>query len=701
MSEEQVKNNGHSQIGGGLTQVGNDAQVPLEYKQFIEHVVVEAVRYIGTKKQSIEKLGKKFLDIVGGHRRAWRELTDFESVWGNYLKLGEIRNSTLSNIIYKDANIAFQFLKKLTELVKKQSSRMGEDMRWRRLVDMETIVGFPKTEDKLPATATLKEWLTDYVVINYEPDWWEQQFLETFQLFSRPQRSNTLWNLDEFIAKRWLWSTSGSSSASKLTLDNEPVKTKFGVAVSLTDNELYQIIEGTTHDKITSFRKADEKGMKTRLIANAPLSSYLVLSHIAWTLENVIMTGVPILGNFDLAIPQVESIIDDIRTGVEQVPLDESAWDQNFPRNAWLGWIKFLRRFPTLSKSVYIFENEIFDHMEWTDDGMKGVWKTGMPSGLKVTSMMNSWVNYIKQRNFPGFERGLAGGDDSYMVYKGDYTLEDFEDYFKGYGAEVNSTKNWKSKYATEFLKHLYYKKGVTGYPARIYSSLIWVRDVRFTDPQSKLTELASLWKTFYDRMGIPFDEQRVTTDIARAVSHKLQGFGKSKAKEWLHTPSALGGFGMAPFNMEWRWIFKTEGEEKYYTGALIDIPSFKFITSTTYERIKFEWHPNAEYRIGPPGRLPPVTTMEEWEARINNRDIPVHHKWKKYYGETVPIPTASGISRTFVKKIAKVHGLNAYYNIVGGNTNTILNRLVNAELALLSLARAYLLRRGIKIALW
>lgn len=97
-----------------------------------------------------------------------------------------------------------------------------------------------------------------------------------------------------------------------------------------------------------------------------------------------------------------------------------------------------------------------------------------MPSGLALTSFLNSWMNYIKQaRVVPGRLQWAAGDDVLVSPFVEKSLVEVAEQYAK-FGSEVNAQKNWVSRRYAEYLKVLFTSGGTTGYPARVYSSLMW-----------------------------------------------------------------------------------------------------------------------------------------------------------------------------------------------------------------------------------
>jgi len=109
------------------------------------------------------------------------------------------------------------------------------------------------------------------------------------------------------------------------------------------------------------------------------------------------------------------------------------------------------------------------------------------------------------------------------------------------------------------------------------------------------LNTIASLWKEFGDRSGW-FEEDVVVDDIFKAMEYKL-GWSKNIIKIWLHTPPALGGFGLYPQCSLMRFKVKTNVLRKKQGNSRF--PDFPFssidIKAVRYNSIKERFRINTE----------------------------------------------------------------------------------------------------------
>jgi len=586
-------------------------------------------------------------DTFGGVRRAMRYLKSSAEIFNNYLSWAGLKNVGLDNLTKKPTNIVVPFLKKLREGVLKNIDSMDPVVA-RKLVDLDTISGYPNFKLR-ELKDDPREWLEERIESDYSGKWWQKMFKNTFEQFSSAPKSRIL-AFNEFIKARWLWSTDGASSVGRLEVGGEKVKTKFGVAMSLSDKELFEQVYDVEQD-IRIFIKPDEKGYKRRLIANVSLGQYIVAAYFRYVVQSFLNDNVPFLQD-TLSDEVFYNIIEEIRGGRVLLPLDESAFDHHVTEESWDGFILFIDGLIG-GESVRLFK-EFFGVGKWYFGEKEGVWKKGMPSGLALTSLLNSWINYIKQITILPALVNLASGDDALIITSKDPTLQWIAEQYATFGSEVNDIKNWKSRKYGEFLKVFYAKNGMHGYPARVYSSLIWSFGVPEVKPAEKLMELAELWKQFYDRLGVKMDKQEVARDLAKAISHKVKGFGKKEATWWLNTPRARGGFGIWPYApYEFKWNTDVE-YYTYYENSLLSLPAKPFFKNTSELKISKTVTKRKRFFFGLRPKAPKIRSMEDWQARINMEDLPIHSKYKSNFFDVVPLPVLPFVSTNFMSHFAK-----------------------------------------------
>lgn len=628
---------------------------------------------------------KLFKDSFRGVRRALRHLESPQQILEFYIDVARL-NPRVIELLDMPTNVVIPFLSKFKTFLHNNADFVPD---FRYYMDLANIAGYPAMIDReLSDDPTL--WLSTPTESAYTQSWWANAFQCSFnESFKRPRAPQLSYK--QFVLNRWLWSTDGATRFSSATLDGEVQRTKFGAALSISDEDLlrHAFLDDDSAFDIGIFLKPDEMGFKRRLIANVSLGPYILASYIRYLVERFV-TDSPLFLKLKLTPADKLDVIDLINKRNVMLPLDESAYDYHVSRESWLGFISFLgSAFPD-NDACALF-SRYFENAHWSFDGKEGSWLSGMPSGLALTSFLNSWMNYIKQKVVVPGHLAFAAGDDVLTAPFRDQRLEDIESGYEVFGSAINAAKNWSANKYAEYLKTIYHQGGTTGYPARIFASLIWAGQERTFLPSDRLPELGELFKQFYDRLGQPLDEELVAGDLSRAVSHKVRGFGKTVAKQWLHAPKAYGGFGILPYNeLQFRWEVSVLKRKKW-DNVLIRVPEValfdgKVDLKIIHRRLAID----KTIYFGPPLKLPIVTNLKEWEARLNGEDNPIKGNFGKMALDVVPLPTMNGISSANMSAFAKMYQVNVYPQLVG-SSDTKLDRLVCASMWLADAVQQFL----------
>lgn len=643
---------------------------------------------------TLSTTGTPMNETIGQHRRCFAFLKSYDQIFDYYFRIAKIiQPLSLQNIgqyDYEQLNEIFSFIKRYYH-----SNCDTLPAIFYSYVELDSINSTPKHEFKANDDNATK-WLSGYIKDVHNENWWQVQILNTLSANSITNNEPLL-SFSQFIRSPWLWVTPGACHESKLKLNGESVDTKFGAAVSLTPEQLEAaVLKSIRPDSvnITIFEKGDEKGFKRRLIANGDLGSYLITAYIRYLIEYL-----------DGSIPQWMTaspnlfvntkVMELIQTQTTVIPLDESQFDHHLSWSAWTGLDHALHQLFPNNIGVHMF-SLLLNNTLIREGGNITKWSKGMPSGLAITAICNSLFNFIKQQAIAS-PIHYALGDDV-LLASSEYSLKYLSDYYASFGAELNPSKNWLSKQHGEYLHFLYSHDARTGYPARIYGSLIFA--VKFTDttPLQRLNELALLFKEFFDRLTLPMDENIVAADLSRAVSTKWAGFSAVTAKEWLHIPSAVGGFGCYPYVYKrFEEITETIGTQEY-TGNRIRLRP-KAVTRSIGFKITHLTINTARYRLGPTLKLPKIQTLEDWEKSIN-MDYPGYSKLELTLGfSVIPLPKLPYISVNRMSEFAHQASFNAYPNL-SGNITSVTTRLIMAGLALVGYVQQILSQQNIKIYL-
>lgn len=622
-------------------------------------------------------------DTFNGVRRGLRFLNSPRSILEEYLRWCGCPKSKILNLLEYSIQIVLPFFNALKMKIHHNINDLPPEFRY--FLDIPTIAGFPKM-DQRQMTDDPYLWLTDVTHSQFDENWWQSQFRITFGQ-SSVKVPDALLTIKEFAMSPWLWVTEGATNQSKLIINGELVKTKFGAAVSRPLDYFYDsVLAAVRHahspfSQIGVFIKPDEKGYKRRLIANVPLGGYILAAYIRYLITS--FTGdYPAFCNLSPTTEQIYDVFHLLKQEREFYPLDESAYDYNVSRESWDGFFRFLRnQFPE-NEGVALFKR-YFDIAIWSFDGKEGKWLAGMPSGLALTSFLNSWMNYIKQMTIVPGHINWAAGDDVLAVPYSQPTLEEVSKDYAAFGSVSNPIKNWTSNRYCEYLKRLYHKTGTSGYPARIWASIIWAGTERFFLPADKLAELYELFKQFFDRLGIHMPETYVAADLSRSVSNKVPGFSIAIALLYLHSPRVHGGAGRLPYNnVTFTWTVENKHFDKIENNRIRIPRNIRYSGRVELKIGSYTLSPHVSFRFGNPYRLLPITNETEWEKRLNREDISYHGPFQHLILDVIPLPSLDFISTAMTSQIAADKKFNAYPNL-HGSWQACSTRLIRGSLLL------------------
>lgn len=621
-----------------------------------------------------------FSDTFFGTRRALQFLHTPAEIFRYYFTMADI---VMPTIIDQLLNTSLQFAIPFFSHMKRFIHRHIDSLPSIAFMysELDTIAGYPKEEHRV-LNEDPKQWLTDDVPDQHDSKWWFNQ-IYCLLLSNAHIREDRLLSFIEFVSSPWLWITPGASRESKLFLNGHRVATKFGAALSLTVEQLLICVVNAVKPNTLNldiFVKPDERGYKRRLIANLDLGSYLIAAYIRYLIQYI--DGLVPRWMTATTQPAVDQQVFRLLQRCQRaIPLDESSFDHHVSRAAWLGLIEALNVIFPNNVGVCLF-TLLFMNTKYIDinTGIKWSWKKGMPSGLALTAMCNTLFNYIKQQPIQS-PIHWALGDDA-LLFNETIQLNTIESYYDTFGAEVNANKNWESRKFAEYLHFLYFPHGRTGYPARIYGSLMYA--MRFNDitPLVRINEIATLFKDFYDRALLHMNEKFVAADLSRAVSTKWIGFSATQAMQWLHIPKALNGFGKLPYNYA---IFKVKTESteiQTYENALYNLKPVRIPKKTSFSIFPYKFKVT-NYRVGPPLHMPPIENLDQWIARLN-LDSSLTDTHMADLG-LIPLPVVDFVSTNKMSDFAQQWSFN-YYPNHRGNRISQTNRLISASVGLVSM---------------
>lgn len=460
----------------------------------------------------------------------------------------------------------------LTDYVKKHFSSQYPPQLWIKLCDLGVLVGYPKREDRI-FKQDISKWLCVPVPkVEITQNFIKDTFNDIFGLKWSDANNFASVSFYDFLFSRWRWMNSGACKYSTLEINGKRVRTKRGVALSLSDKQLLnlQSFNSIKKEGLRAFVKMDEKGIKGRYVVNAPFGLFL---HLKYMLDRFLVDH-PNLSNklvfYTKKKTHVKTIQSSLRDFENHIPVDFSAFDTKVSFIFYYAFCDIIRsRYcddSDILRSINIFYQCLGVLPVFDADGKKiGLWRNGLPSGLYITAFFGSLVNltcqyYVEKVSFGLYKAGFGAGDDGDLISTCVPDLHYLSSIYSQTGQEVNVQKNWFTSNITEFLKMIITPTQVFQYPARAFASIAWAYPGSFdsTTIYSKMFTMASVWKEFFDRIGFS-DENLMALDIQRSIRNKLPKWSKDMVLKWLHVAPALGGFGLVPVDRNFRIKIKSK----------------------------------------------------------------------------------------------------------------------------------------------
>lgn len=508
----------------------------------------------------------------------------------------------IKNLLCLNNHEAATFCSDLNFYLKNIISKKFPVQEWINYVDVQTLFGYPKRYFryfKEGEDVTLKNWLLEEKNIVLERKEILNVFTDILGSVSPPDQTEEL-KFSTWITMRQNWINDGAAKYSRLTVNGKKIRTKKGVGLSLTDDDLLKLVEPEiyTNDGLKVFVKDDEKGLKGRFVVNASFGFYLkqkfLIDHI---IKNCLGKDkrLAMFGKSDQRIAETMYSL----SKFTHIPLDFSSFDQTVVFTwfeAFDDWCDLHLTGDFKQIATELKENRTKMKVFNSEGDFIGFWKNGLPSGLYATAFFGSLINLASQVLVSKWSGGLyepfaAQGDDGDIIYKGSNnpSMAYLSSLYEKMGLVVNPQKNWITPGLTEFLKCVVTPYNVYQYPIRVFSSLAWNYPGSYesTVGSEKLINLATLWKDFFDRLGRN-DENLMIDDIFEGTFSKLK-WSKKTISEWLHTHPILGGFGLWPLRFNFRFKWKSEQVKYDMKGLLFKRFVYRMVDTIKPKKIEIK----------------------------------------------------------------------------------------------------------------
>jgi hypothetical protein len=519
-----------------------------------------------------------------------------------------------------------------------------KEKRWRYLVDLNRLSDYLEPKDESEFEKDVIDWVQRDVLHTWDGDeekWYSIFEEEVKKVFSSGKMPEKILSVDDFLQNYDLWATTGSAYDSDVSVkftayDNlrnrtlTAKKTKWSTAWTLGLSKLKKIF----YKKKKQINKAMIKSepAKQRAVIAGDLTLYLKQAYISQYLDQAFKGSklstlwMNKQQNFELW----QSMAFD---GTWRMPLDQDEFDKNVS----------LRQVQIINSCIYEWLQsilapestlEIMRLIIYAMDGgyvfvnNKSIPVTnGILSGWRWTAFLDTIVN-ICEKNMAvrwASSHGLnsepidfcAQGDDDWFKFS-EYrqALMIWLAYYS-FGLKVNPNKFFISTTRDEFLRRVFDKNIITGYPARSVTALLFrnpIEEVETRGPE-RVRQVLTKWKLFSERLDTNFFHGPFLPCWYRDCIQSDRSLSRSILSQWLSTSVHLGGIGYdgakhsllyphSELNREPSVTFDSIGVNDYRNFVhKFDIDDYtldKFILSTLSFSRDHKLPPDLEYIISP-----------------------------------------------------------------------------------------------------
>lgn len=472
-----------------------------------------------------------------------------------------------------------QRLKGLTSVIKVMGSYELE--HWWHFVGLETMVYYVEPDAEI---AKLDSWVSGYGGVRTDPMYYPlfKQHMHKVVVSGKNSLNKPLLSLQEFISKRGLWATQGSSSEkSRLFISGKRArKTKINYALSYTTDEILKIVHGYEtgdHTLVYNVVKKLERNKARAVILADNIIGYLCQSYLSYYLEQCM--------NLDNSSPLCMSGLMRIKmwTGQREelkrrssvgVPLDQAAFDHNVNQDEIsIGFTELCSHAQNLVSgttvagdvslcSKLIMDTFVNHRIQIVVTTAEKTYKHehGILSGMRWTALMDTLINYSQVHTLQDivdemvlpcvWHQTNCNGDDvmtgSNSVLHARCLVLSMLDNGMDPSAGKWSIQAGLHKY-NEFLRTVVTGSGFYQYPARSIGALFESNPLSsgVSDGMERVAQIASQYCTVSQRFNSSA-EQYLYSIMMEDISHACS-VSRVDVKRYLHTPSALGGLGLSP----------------------------------------------------------------------------------------------------------------------------------------------------------
>lgn len=490
-------------------------------------------------------------------------------------------------------------LSSLSNIAKQAGTRF--DPEWMNSVNLGLSIGYLTDNSQSEALVAVKAWVSD--------DGWrpggeacsEAEFNKLFEDSAREFLScveancATDWpTLDEYIADPQRWATSGSSrirAVIEARIEDAVVRaqnSKWSTAAMTWPETLTVAIRSPVTDQILTVVVKREAG-KIRYVIAGDDTTYLRMAYVAGAFEHRLKRSAhtPLFWSTGDKLAWARNRVLLIRQrSTWFAPVDQTKYDHHFTRAMILILAKVLCEAATRAVADGRARDDVHLCCERITATLAGEahipmdvhgvthrvrYERGLLSGWRWTTLMNTVGNYAicnVARIVQRLDRPsdlVVMGDDAASAWPSLRNAFLFCEGFRRLNFDVNPAKTFLSQDRDEFLRFVYTKDGVYGYPYRLAPSLMYRKPWSNTVPSAldRLREILSTWGQFASRLdvtgtlvrnqtraGVLSHSEHVPPLLQTAINGMVKdltgasGLSRDVVLSWLRTPVAVGGGG-------------------------------------------------------------------------------------------------------------------------------------------------------------
>jgi hypothetical protein len=460
----------------------------------------------------------------------------------------------------------------LSEYAKKKGTVVDEN--WRSLVDLHRLRDYLPYAADAEFVEDIKDWVQRKPLHTWNGDErkWYHKFREKFREVLRRggKRPDKVTSIDEFIENGDIWCTSGSGfepDAGKLKVYNltkksevEVKKNKWSVRWSLSNYKIKRLIFKKRHQRCKAVQKS-EPG-KVRAVISSDLALYLKMSYVSTFLEKIFRgrKDSTLFMDADARFELWQKMAYD---GTQRMPLDQSEFDRN---------VSFEQITIMLEEIKYFLVDmqapaDILEVMDLIIYALSGGYviiggvripiHNGVLSGWRWTALLDTLVNltelamaqeWVRENSVIPAELvdyNAQGDDDWLKINRRDTAIALWLAY-ESFGLFVNPGKFFLDTRRDEYLRRVYDKGKITGYPARSITSIAFRNPVseKETVGADRIRQSLTKWKLFSERLDVNFDGSWFFKKWQQDAVQGTRGITKQEVVAWFNQSAWVGGLG-------------------------------------------------------------------------------------------------------------------------------------------------------------